>query len=716
MKNCSFQICCPSCETHFEVNDPQLIGQIVACPKCAGMILIEAPNEQSDNSALDLNERPRVVSSEGHASGDISDFGQVSLGEDNSPIAQSASKNLPEAPPVLATEMEEPIEREERPENVPSKTETSFRSSRSRFRFLILVGVFSGMLTAGIVLWGILALKQEKQVPQSETHVETASEKGADLPANSHNDEQGDFSESRSSEALSVEASDVETNDDSNDISVDLEMSDNSLWNEQSLITEDASLQDPPVEEESALLSKDDEVEEPSIDEQSSTTTTSSNEDLLTEADEELFVEFDEERFTKENTQEEESVEEEDAEFYPAPEEFDTSLNVPKLNVVLEPLDIEARLQLPIISIVFPKSPLASLRLLSEYSGAPVSLDLNAIILLRNSWNKSLDLKLEETTVFDALVKEAEMLHWRASKEDGYVLIEPELENDYGEQRFDFSELLDDSSLSLVNIQGSDAPTENIEKLTIERLEEFIRTLVVCEKDEAIEGQSFDVAHEGASLIIRGSLIERKQVEILYEQLRVLNGLATSEGFLPEELVPENRGWRFLSKKTPFNIPKPIALQQAVEILESQFKFLAIWDDVTLNASGVGRFSSVRASFEEQSVDQILTNLLEPLKLTYLILDEQAVMITTKEKGNEYRTTEIHGFTESDSPLTFEEAVKFSEKMMKSVQAGSWETENSALWLEVNSGTWFVKQTQPIHREIRRWTADSLERKNAEVK
>lgn len=716
MKNCSFQICCPSCETHFEVNDPQLIGQIIACPKCAGMILIEAPDEQGDDSALDSNEPLRVASSEERESRDISDSCQDSFEEKNSPIPQSAPKNLPEAPPVLTKEMEQPVERKERSENAPSKSETSFRNSRSRFRFLVLVGVLSGMLTAGIVLWGMLSLKQEKQVPQSEPLVEIAPEGGTDVAVNSRNDEQGDFPENRNPEAPIVDASEDVMNDDSSDISAELETSGNSLWDEQSLIAEDPSLQEPTVEEEPALLSKDDEIQEPAIDEESSETPTTSNEDqdLPTESDEELFVEFDEERFAKENSQEEEIVEGEDAEFYPAPEEFDTSLNVPKLNVAPEPLDIEARLQLPIKSIVFPKSPLASLRLLSEYSGVPVNLDLNAIILLRNSWNKSLDLQLEDTTVFEALEKEAEMLHWRAAKEDGYVSIEPEQENDFGEQRFDFSELLEESSLSLVNIQGNAPPAEKIDQLTIERLEEFIRTFVVCETEEASDGQSFEITHEGASLIVRGSLLERRQAEFLYEQLRVLNGLPTSEGFLPEELVPENRGWRFLSKKTPFNIVKPIALQQAVEILETQFKFLAIWDDVALNASGVGRFSSVRASFEDQSIDQILTNILEPLKLTYLILDEQAIMITTKEKGNEYWTTEIHGFTEPDSPLTFEEAVKFSEKMMKSVQAESWETENSALWLEVNSGSWFVKQTQPIQREVRRWTADSLEGKKTQ--
>ncbi|MGN1199419.1 MAG: hypothetical protein ACI4SW_02110, partial [Thermoguttaceae bacterium] len=260
------------------MNDPQLIGQIIACPKCAGMILIEAPDEQGDDSALDSNEPLRVASSEERESRDISDSGQDSFEEKNSPIPQSAPKNLPEAPPVLTKEMEQPVERKERSENAPSKSESSFRNSRSRFRFLVLVGVLSGMLTAGIALWGMLSLKQEKQVPQSEPLVEIAPEGGTDVAVNSRNDEQGDFPENRNPEAPIVDASEDVTNDDSSDISAELETSGNSLWDEQSLIAEDPSLQEPTVEEEPALLSKDDEIQEPAIDEESSETPTTSNE------------------------------------------------------------------------------------------------------------------------------------------------------------------------------------------------------------------------------------------------------------------------------------------------------------------------------------------------------------------------------------------------------------------------------------------------------
>ncbi len=709
MKNCSFQVCCPSCETHFEVNDPQLIGQIVACPKCAGMMLIEVPDKESDDSASDSKESARGDSPAERASLEISASPQKSIAEKDSQAQQTFEKTALKASPVIALESEASDEGGELPENISLKPDGSFKRCCSRFRLLVLVGVVSGLFAAGIVIWGMLALKQEKHDLQSETNQEVAAEVNPNLRIDSSNVEEENAPESRHSIESIEDAIDIKTGENADDISASLDMSDNTLWDDQSLIAEDDSLQETSVDDvDDASLVNDDEMEESSLE--GDDASTSSNEDVPTETDDELFVDFDEERFTKENATQEETVEEEDSEVYPAPEEFEISLNdLPQLRGAPDPIDIDSRLQLPIKSIVFPKSPLASLRLLSEFSGVPVDVNLNTILYLRESWNKSLDLKLEETTVFEALVKEAEMLHWRASKEDGRVLIEADVENDYAEQTFVFSELLDESGLLLVNMQNQ---TGKEEALTIERLEDFIRTLAVCENREEDEGRSFEVKHEGTSLIVKGTLLERRQVEILLEQLRVLNGLPTSPGFVPEDLVPENRGWRFLSKKTPFNIAKPMPLQQAVEILETQFKFLTIWDDAALNASGVGRFSSVRANFDDLSIDQILSSLLEPLKLTYLILDEQAIMITTKAKGNEYITTEIHGFTEPDSPLTLEEAVQFSEKMMKSVQADSWETTDSSLWLEVNSGTWFVKQPQPVQREIRRWTADSIVRKN----
>ena len=39
----SFSICCTTCQARLRVRDSAAVGQILACPKCGSMILVEAP-------------------------------------------------------------------------------------------------------------------------------------------------------------------------------------------------------------------------------------------------------------------------------------------------------------------------------------------------------------------------------------------------------------------------------------------------------------------------------------------------------------------------------------------------------------------------------------------------------------------------------------------------------------------------------------------------
>jgi hypothetical protein len=48
MSESLFQISCPSCESVFAVTDPELVGQIIACPKCGGMMLVETTEVAQD--------------------------------------------------------------------------------------------------------------------------------------------------------------------------------------------------------------------------------------------------------------------------------------------------------------------------------------------------------------------------------------------------------------------------------------------------------------------------------------------------------------------------------------------------------------------------------------------------------------------------------------------------------------------------------------------
>src|SRR5438874_8024749 len=38
-----FSIICTTCKTRLKVRDPAAIGQILACPKCGGMVMVKPP-------------------------------------------------------------------------------------------------------------------------------------------------------------------------------------------------------------------------------------------------------------------------------------------------------------------------------------------------------------------------------------------------------------------------------------------------------------------------------------------------------------------------------------------------------------------------------------------------------------------------------------------------------------------------------------------------
>ena len=175
-------------------------------------------------------------------------------------------------------------------------------------------------------------------------------------------------------------------------------------------------------------------------------------------------------------------------------------------------------------------------------------------------------------------------------------------------------------------------------------------------------------------------------------------------------------GWETLSKKTPFNLIKPISIQQAVSILEGKFNIPAIWDDAALNALGVGRDSTTNVRIASSPVVKVLSDVLEPFRLNYVILDEKLILITTNEKADSYRTVEIHGFTTLEAPKTLEQARKLTKEMTSEIAPEGWNDPDVAIWLDVENGCWIIRQSQTVQRKIRAWTSALLEKEKAKEK
>ena len=701
MKDHAFQVGCPSCETLFEVTDPTLVGQIVACPKCGGMMMIEPPREQDDASLL--KEAEGIATSE--------------------PIVEKRSdeqaRESDESARGRRTDDVSPVER--RPESIAEDekiasngflNEETVDDRRKKGRVFLIAGLVCafGVAALAIVFLGKFAASEPKEptaaeTPDatennaSETDDQEATRSGAvDVALNEEADSSDDvFDVFQSDENVEEESNDSEESVDA--VGVD----DENIVDDQESDTDD-DLGD--LDEIDGGLDAADETELAPDDEV---------DDEETVDDGVIPTDFDEAEFERKNQAEEEKNEtdEEDLGSVASTTDVSSQSSLPVLKNKPADIDVDARMALAIHSIVFPESPAAATRLLSEFSGVPIEFDLDRFAVLRPSLSKRLDLKLDDVDVGTALAKEAEMLKWNLVKSSDRIVIEPQSSelSEIVEQRFDVADLLGDATPFPVKV-NADGTTSDSESTTPSALIEFVKSLVA--PGEWDDGEfAGKIAVDGTELVVTHNSTVRKLVEILLDQLRVLRRLDAERRIATESLAPELRGWETLSKKTSFNLIKPISLQQAASILENKFNFLAIWDDAALNASGSGRDSTTNARIGASPVAKVLSDVLEPFRLNYVILDEKLILITTDEKADSYRTVELHGFATLDSLKTLEQALKLTKEMKSEIASESWDDPEVSLWIDVENGCWIVRQSQPIQRRIREWTSSLLEKEKA---
>ncbi len=694
MNETNFKICCPSCETVFEVTDPSLIGQIVACPKCGGMILIEEPAdqefEQHENVSEPANEqveqnRNEVV--------------------DESAIIERGGANVASAvPPVCEPRDEEPVE-EDGTNNV----------WRTRL-ILIVAGVVCALLVMGV--WRFLVGPQHKQ-PGGPVDNEVAVEEKdntddepqiADVD-NEPEEDETDLVLIRDDSASDNEEFDVDAavtfDDEEEQVAPEVDDEPTSVDDEVNAdaVEESVSTDEDVVDDETEELEDDGEVIELADD-----STSLSVEDDIEASEEEdddsldndaVPIEFDEERFEKVNksAEPEEEDEEVDMGAVASTAESEIQRSFPQLKQASKEIDVDARLALKIKEIEFPESPADSVRLLSELSGVPVEFDLTSFELIAPSMAVTLHLSLQDTNVGDAIKALAELLKWKTSVEKDRIKIEPLDDlSEVVEERFDIADLLnaDFGKAPICLDEGAD---EENDKTWLER---FVITMVDPEAWGSDEGQGSLVLN-GTELLVKHNALERKRVSDLLERLRALHGVEAKNDVSSNTLIAETLGWERLTKKISFNLLNSTPLQQAIEILERTQKIKVIWDDAALNEFGVGRDFTTVARINDVPIDQVLFDLLEPAKLTYLILAENLFLITTKERAENYKTIEIHQFSVAEKALSEEACAKLVDEMKQAVAPKSWGDPDVTLWCDVASGCWFVRQTQPVQRSIRRW-------------
>lgn len=796
MNESLFQVSCPSCESVFAVTDPDLLGQIVACPKCGGMMLVEAAAATETPSQTEETQNGRE--GQNGQEGQAAQNGEVAQDAESSVAAPPVVVEPGVAPPILSDENEpapENADASERSDEIWGENEENSQDGedltaakeggeRSRGAWILAVAVVLvalGVLTVFCVL----------------TRDDGASEPGVKTE-NSENSEDGEpeevggfapfVAEERTAADLPNAAEIAEDWGEAGDLG-DLEETDE-IEETDGLgeLDELGDSQEPEEGETSsetgvAVEELDDgtgglddalaeglETSEPAdstVDEgENAEETLKTPEKFAGSNDSTGFNEADFERANK-NVDPETADEPAEVDWSGVASTTNPTLQgaLPTLRRERKEIDVDARLALPIKSIEFPSSPVAAIRLLSEFVGVSIVPDLETFVLTRPGTNATLDLSLRDATAGEALETVVGLLNWEVCKEKDRLLIRPAgFDPDaFVEERFDVADLVAKKSAALETTRLEKFELPN--NLTPETLAAFVRSTVA--PDSWLEnGGRASLKIDGTALIVGQTAQNREKTRNLLEGLRAIRGLEPQTDAPPERIAPEKIGWENLTKKTTFNPLTPPAMQNAVEILEKAQKFQTIWDDATLNEAGVDRDAATSARVESGTLDAALSEILEPQNATYLILGERLILITSKEAARDYETVEFFSLLgDGGARPTLEEARVLIGELKTAVAASTWAVEPEApvaengedgepaqisedgkndaasaegaaldltagtgenggnaesgkdaafasteerrglVWLDVESSCLIVRQSQPNQRALRRWLA-----------
>ncbi|HTN74348.1 MAG TPA: hypothetical protein VL096_03845, partial [Pirellulaceae bacterium] len=160
-----FTVTCTTCQSRLKVRERQVIGQILACPKCQGMVLVQPPagwvdpGEQATAAPIVAAPVSSPHSTTEHVAESTFDEAAVLL----------SRRNEPAAPPMHDDAFTEPL-----------PPGTDWTTPAQRMRRWLLIGGLSSIGAIGLIVLLVLSLRSE---PEEVAQVETPPTEVVEPPA-----------------------------------------------------------------------------------------------------------------------------------------------------------------------------------------------------------------------------------------------------------------------------------------------------------------------------------------------------------------------------------------------------------------------------------------------------------------------------------------------------------------------------------------------------
>lgn len=677
-----FSIQCTTCNAKLAVKSDDLIGQILACPKCGGMVLVERPQEKPLAQSLDDNLVP-MYRKFPDALGSETESGIINQ-EKLDERKQESVLPPPIQPPVL--------------EATVSELEQKLRKRLLQF--------LAGMLFFLVVAVGFLITFKGKEPLDPETAKQQTDSNFATVHAEN---------------TSPLEKDESKPVDDENHDAVTKQITENHKKGNSSSPSKIIDSEQKQAGEESPAV-KEKHVELFPLPKKEDTPTTSIDSQNESETTGQADNETDDKK-------EEESINDLLSGIQrKLPGLVDSS-------AVLT-MDIPERLSKQIFGITLNETPLISvLRRISSLTEIPITIDVDELFCREISIDRPISLELKGKTIGDVLTEILSPLELEPIIENQQISISvsPERRNHITERRFDVSDLVEQTK-NAVDLRGR--PVSN-GQLTTEELANILRNLVDPIAFASFEQSKENVAGlqiDGSTLVVRHCLRILDRSQRILEQLRILRNLPQKTDISGENLVPEVFGWDAVECPMTLNYYQPVPLADILMQIESATNIRILVDHQSLHRA-LAPINTIQATVRcnRGTVNEALERLfasVDTAMLDYRIVGADLLVVSTQDdlRQNDKMTVEIHRYETSDSLLDENET---PENLVRIIQASlepeSWISINNrsatikeirakgSIFIDRPSGCLLVRQSQPIQRQLRLWLGKKLSSKTLDM-
>lgn len=346
-------------------------------------------------------------------------------------------------------------------------------------------------------------------------------------------------------------------------------------------------------------------------------------------------------------------------------------------------IDVEARLNVPIPAFSVPGVSLRdAVKLVSQMSGVPITLDLDALPPTGVTLDDQITIHLSQTTlraVLESIVASRGLIF---TTEQGQILVtsKPKDRGTLTEIRYTVSDLTGQNPVAAAELAG------------------LIGRIVAPDSWKPAGGRgTIQVVGDGF-LIVQSAAVQ-DQVLTFCEKLRIARGKPLQSQHDPAKCNLATKlaqARTMLSQPVTVNFPEPTPLARIAADLEEtcKAKILANW--LALNGEGVSPQVAGRLKANGQPLAQVLDALVQPLGLAYRVVDHETVEITTPKAANSHLELEFYPIgklLDQGWPLA-----AITERVTSEVAQGSWSEAGGMGVLAVDepSRCLIVLQSQPV--------------------